>query len=88
MIMFIVVNIVIHIIILQLLIAFECGLLVLWDLKSKCAEFRWQAAEPAKSVAWHHEGKYFVSSHTDGSICTWPTRPIVKPQSVICPHGK
>ncbi|XP_004529410.1 syntaxin-binding protein 5 isoform X2 [Ceratitis capitata] len=72
----------------KLLIAFECGLLVLWDLKSKCAEFRWQAAEPAKSVAWHHEGKYFVSSHTDGSICTWPTRPIVKPQSVICPHAK
>ncbi|XP_049310560.1 syntaxin-binding protein 5 isoform X3 [Bactrocera dorsalis] len=72
----------------KLLIAFECGLLVLWDLKSKCAEFRWQAAEPVKSVAWHYEGKYFVSSHTDGSICTWPTRPVAKPQSVICPHAK
>uniref|UniRef100_A0A0A1XE70 Syntaxin-binding protein 5 n=1 Tax=Zeugodacus cucurbitae TaxID=28588 RepID=A0A0A1XE70_ZEUCU len=72
----------------KLLIAFECGLLVLWDLKSKCAELRWQAAEPVKSVAWHYEGKYFVSSHTDGSICTWPTKLIVKPQSVICPHAK
>ncbi|XP_054731431.1 syntaxin-binding protein 5 isoform X4 [Anastrepha obliqua] len=72
----------------KLLIAFECGLLVLWDLKSKCAEFRWQAAEPVKSVAWHYEGKYFISSHTDGSICTWPTKPIPKPQSVICPHAK
>ncbi|XP_069965671.1 syntaxin-binding protein 5 isoform X5 [Bactrocera oleae] len=72
----------------KLLIAFECGLLVLWDLKSKCAEFRWQATEPVKSVAWHYEGKYFVSSHTDGSICTWPTKPVVKPQSVICPHAK
>ncbi|XP_039961588.1 syntaxin-binding protein 5 isoform X2 [Bactrocera tryoni] len=72
----------------KLLIAFECGLLVLWDLKSKCAEFRWQAAEPVKSVAWHYEGKYFVSSHTDGSICTWPTKPVAKPQSVICPHAK
>ncbi|XP_067638471.1 syntaxin-binding protein 5 isoform X10 [Eurosta solidaginis] len=72
----------------KLLIAFECGLLVLWDLKSKSAELRWQAAEPVKSVAWHYEGKYFVSSHTDGSICTWPTRPILKPQSVISPHAK
>ncbi|XP_017482428.1 PREDICTED: syntaxin-binding protein 5-like isoform X1 [Rhagoletis zephyria] len=72
----------------KLLLAFECGLLVLWDLKSKSAEFRWQAAEPVKSVAWHYEGKYFISSHTDGSICTWPTRPLAKPQSVICPHAK
>lgn len=72
----------------QLLIAFECGLLVLWDLKAKCAEFRWQAAEAVKSLAWHYEGKYFVSSHTDGSICSWPTKPQPKPQSQVCPHGK
>lgn len=71
----------------QLLIAFECGLLVLWDLKAKCAEIRWQAAE-VKSLAWHYEGKYFVSSHTDGSICSWPTKPLPKPQSQVCPHGK
>jgi len=72
----------------QLLIAFECGLLVLWDLKAKCAELRWQAAEAVKSLAWHYEGKYFVSSHTDGSICSWPTKPQAKPQSQVCPHGK
>ncbi|XP_034490085.1 syntaxin-binding protein 5 isoform X3 [Drosophila innubila] len=72
----------------KLLIAFECGLLVLWDLKAKCAEIRWQAAEPVKSLAWHYEGKYFVSSHTDGSICSWPTRPQPKPQSQVCPHAK
>ncbi|XP_023179227.1 syntaxin-binding protein 5 isoform X2 [Drosophila hydei] len=72
----------------KLLIAFECGLLVLWDLKAKCAEFRWQAAEAVKSLAWHYEGKYFVSSHTDGSICSWPTKPQPKPQSQVCPHAK
>ncbi|XP_064539781.1 syntaxin-binding protein 5 isoform X3 [Drosophila montana] len=72
----------------KLLIAFECGLLVLWDLKVKCAEIRWQAAEAVKSLAWHYEGKYFVSSHTDGSICSWPTRPQPKPQSQVCPHAK
>ncbi|XP_043072197.1 LOW QUALITY PROTEIN: syntaxin-binding protein 5 [Drosophila grimshawi] len=72
----------------KLLIAFECGLLVLWDLKVKCAEIRWQAAEAVKSLAWHYEGKYFVSSHTDGSICSWPTKPQPKPQSQVCPHAK
>ncbi|KAH8395996.1 hypothetical protein KR222_001114 [Zaprionus bogoriensis] len=71
----------------KLLIAFECGLLVLWDLKAKSAEIRWQAAE-VKSLAWHYEGKYFVSSHTDGSICSWPTKPQPKPQSQVCPHAK
>ncbi|XP_017851986.1 syntaxin-binding protein 5 isoform X1 [Drosophila busckii] len=72
----------------KLLIAFECGLLVLWDLKAKAAEFRWQAAEAVKSLAWHYEGKYFVSSHTDGSICSWPTKLQPKPQSQVCPHAK
>ncbi|KRG07074.1 syntaxin-binding protein 5 isoform X3 [Drosophila mojavensis] len=72
----------------KLLIAFECGLLVLWDLKAKAAEFRWQAAEAVKSLAWHYEGKYFVSSHTDGSICSWPTKAQPKPQSQVCPHAK
>ncbi|KAL9878914.1 syntaxin-binding protein tomosyn isoform 4-T5 [Glossina fuscipes fuscipes] len=67
---------------------YESGLLVLWDLKGKFAEIRWQAAEPVKSIAWHYEGKYFVSSHTDGTICSWPTRPTPKPQSLVCPHAK
>lgn len=61
---------------------------MLWDLKGKFAEMRWQSAEPVKSVAWHYEGKYFVSSHKDGSICSWPTRPTPKPQSLVFPHGK
>ncbi|XP_037026074.1 syntaxin-binding protein 5 isoform X6 [Bradysia coprophila] len=72
----------------KLLIAYECGQIVLWDLRSKCAEMRWQSGEPLRSVAWHHEGKYFVSSHTDGSLCTWPLRPTPKPQFHSYPHAK
>lgn len=49
---------------------------------------RWQSAEGLRSVAWHHEGKYFVSSHTDGSLCTWPLRPTPKPQFHSYPHGE
>ena len=73
---------------LQLLIAFECGQIVLWDLRAKCAEARWQSAEPLRSVAWHHEGKHFVSSHTDGSLCTWPCRAQPKPTIHSYPHGE
>lgn len=73
---------------MQLLIAFECGQIALWDLRGKVAEMRWQSAEPLRSVSWHHEGKHFVSSHTDGSICTWPLRPTPKPQFQSFPHAK
>ncbi|XP_073834987.1 syntaxin-binding protein tomosyn isoform X7 [Musca autumnalis] len=72
----------------KLLLAYECGLLVLWDLKGKCAEIRWVSSDPVKSIAWHYEGKYFVSSHKDGSICSWPMRPTPKPQSLVYPHAK
>ncbi|XP_055843140.1 syntaxin-binding protein 5 isoform X5 [Episyrphus balteatus] len=72
----------------KLLIAFESGLIVQWDLRNKCAEIRWQSPEPLRSIAWHHEGKHFVSSHTDGSICTWPLRPCPKPQIHSFPHAK
>lgn len=75
----------------QLLIGYECGLIVLWDMRAKCAELRWQFHEPLRSAAWHFEGKHFVTSHTDGSLCTWPLRttgPPGKPQLHVFPHGK
>uniref|UniRef100_A0A182MV73 Lethal giant larvae homologue 2 domain-containing protein n=1 Tax=Anopheles culicifacies TaxID=139723 RepID=A0A182MV73_9DIPT len=52
----------------KLLIGFESGQLVLWDMRGKCAEFRWLSQEPLSSCSWHHEGKHFITSHTDGSL--------------------
>lgn len=49
---------------------------------------RWQSHEPLRSISWHHEGKHFVSSHIDGSLCTWPLRAPAKPQTHIYPHAK
>jgi syntaxin-binding protein 5 len=72
----------------QVLIGFESGLITLWDMKAKCAEIRWQSNEPLRSISWHHEGKHFVSSHIDGSLCTWPLRATAKPQLLIYPHAK
>ncbi|KAJ8672943.1 hypothetical protein QAD02_004204, partial [Eretmocerus hayati] len=71
----------------KLLIGYETGQIVLWDLKLKAADFRWQSDEPLKSISWHHEGKQFMCSHTDGSLTTWMARQL-KPVNVTHPHSK
>ncbi|XP_037550900.1 syntaxin-binding protein 5 isoform X2 [Nematolebias whitei] len=72
----------------KLLIGFECGVVVLWDLKSKKADYRYSYDEAIHSVAWHHEGKQFVCSHSDGTLTTWNVRVPAKPGQIITPHGK
>uniref|UniRef100_A0A3Q2CS68 Syntaxin-binding protein 5-like n=1 Tax=Cyprinodon variegatus TaxID=28743 RepID=A0A3Q2CS68_CYPVA len=72
----------------KLLIGFECGVVVLWDLKSKKADCRYNYDEAIHSVAWHHEGKQFVCSHSDGTLTTWNVRAPAKPAQIITPHGK
>ncbi|KAK3588352.1 hypothetical protein CHS0354_003282 [Potamilus streckersoni] len=73
---------------LQLLVGFESGAIVLWDLKNKTAEYRYCAPEALRSISWHHEGKQFMSSHTDGSLATWNLRMPQKPTSIMTPHAK
>ncbi|XP_041067782.1 syntaxin-binding protein 5a isoform X3 [Carcharodon carcharias] len=72
----------------KLLIGFESGTLVLWDLKSKKGEYRYSYDEAIHSVAWHHEGKQFVCSHSDGSLTIWNVKSPVRPAQIITPHGK
>ncbi|XP_056623215.1 syntaxin-binding protein 5 isoform X2 [Triplophysa dalaica] len=72
----------------KLLIGFECGIVVLWDLKSKKADYRYNYDEAIHSVAWHHEGKQFVCSHSDGTLTTWNVRAPAKAAQIITPHGK
>ncbi|XP_044022097.1 syntaxin-binding protein 5 isoform X10 [Siniperca chuatsi] len=72
----------------KLLIGFECGVVVLWDLKCKKADYRYSYDEAIHSVAWHHEGKQFVCSHSDGTLTTWNVRVPAKPAQIITPHGK
>lgn len=40
------------------------------------------------SVAWHHEGKQFVCSHSDGTLTTWNVRAPAKAAQIITPHGR
>lgn len=40
------------------------------------------------SVSWHHEGKQFMCSHSDGSLTLWNLRNTTKPFQVTFPHGE
>ncbi|XP_076639825.1 syntaxin-binding protein tomosyn isoform X8 [Colletes latitarsis] len=71
----------------KMLIGYESGQIVFWDLKTKNADYRCQSDVPLRSITWHHEGKQFMSSHTDGSLSTWTVRQ-VKPTNVTHPHAK
>ncbi|XP_026830826.1 syntaxin-binding protein 5 isoform X5 [Ooceraea biroi] len=71
----------------KILIGYQTGQIVLWDLKSKTADYRCQTDEQLKSITWHHEGKQFMCSHTNGSLSTWTVRQL-KPTSVTFPHAK
>ncbi|XP_054003628.1 syntaxin-binding protein 5 isoform X7 [Hylaeus anthracinus] len=70
-----------------MLIGYESGQIVFWDLKTKNADYRCQSDVPLRSISWHHEGKQFMCSHTDGSLSTWTVRQ-VKATSVTHPHAK
>ncbi|KAM3856202.1 syntaxin-binding protein 5 isoform 4-T4 [Vipera latastei] len=72
----------------KLLIGFESGTVALWDLKSKKAEYRYTHDEAIHSVNWHHEGKQFICSHSDGTLTIWNVRNPTKPLQTITPHGK
>ncbi|XP_036396940.1 syntaxin-binding protein 5-like isoform X10 [Megalops cyprinoides] len=72
----------------RLLIGFESGTVVQWDLRVKKADFRIYYDEAIHSVSWHHEGKQFMCSHSDGSLTTWNLRNTSKPFQVTFPHGK
>ncbi|XP_053979087.1 syntaxin-binding protein 5 isoform X8 [Hylaeus volcanicus] len=70
-----------------MLIGYESGQIVFWDLKTKNADYRCHSDVPLRSISWHHEGKQFMCSHTDGSLSTWTVRQ-VKATSVTHPHAK
>ncbi|XP_019945184.1 syntaxin-binding protein 5-like isoform X7 [Paralichthys olivaceus] len=72
----------------KLLIGFESGTVVQWDLRCKKADFRIYYDEAIHSVSWHHEGKQFMCSHSDGSLTMWNLRNTTKPFQVTFPHGK
>ncbi|XP_075449011.1 syntaxin-binding protein 5-like isoform X2 [Ascaphus truei] len=72
----------------KLLIGYESGTVVLWDLRLKRAELRFYYDEAIHSVGWHHEGRQFTCSHSDGSLTVWNVKSPGRPFQVSVPHGK
>ncbi|KAK3543519.1 hypothetical protein QTP70_023224, partial [Hemibagrus guttatus] len=48
----------------------------------------WKQEEAIHSVSWHHEGRQFMCSHSDGSLTMWNLRNTAKPFQLTFPHGK
>ncbi|XP_076824726.1 syntaxin-binding protein 5-like isoform X1 [Clavelina lepadiformis] len=72
----------------KVLIAFELGIAVLWDLKSRSPEHRYYCKSNIHDVVWHFEGKQFMCSHKDGSLTLWNVRNSSKPVQIQFPHAK
>uniref|UniRef100_A0A8D2ITZ6 Syntaxin binding protein 5 like n=1 Tax=Varanus komodoensis TaxID=61221 RepID=A0A8D2ITZ6_VARKO len=72
----------------KLLIGYENGTVVFWDLRSKRADLRVYYDEAVHSIGWHNEGKHFMCSHSDGSLTLWNLKSPSRPFQIIIPHGK
>ncbi|XP_060801516.1 syntaxin-binding protein 5 isoform X3 [Amyelois transitella] len=75
----------------KLLIAFETGLVVVWDLRARAAEWRGALGSGApgdgiRAAAWQQDGK-LMTAHVDGALATWTTR-APRPTSLSYPHAK
>ncbi|XP_045769517.1 syntaxin-binding protein 5 isoform X6 [Maniola jurtina] len=75
----------------KLVIAFETGLVVVWDLRARAAEWRGSlgtggVGEAVRAAAWQHDGK-LMTAHVDGALATWSMRS-PRPMSLSYPHAK
>uniref|UniRef100_A0A3Q3JYS0 LLGL scribble cell polarity complex component 2 n=1 Tax=Monopterus albus TaxID=43700 RepID=A0A3Q3JYS0_MONAL len=55
----------------QVVIGYGRGLMVIWDLRKRCAIQHIPATQQLESVWWTEEESYILSSHSDGSYCRW-----------------
>jgi len=74
----------------KLLLNFESGVCVLWDLRSKKPHLTYKLEEASQYVTcatWHTEGRQFMTGHWDGGICTWSHKNSKKPDERQVPHS-
>ncbi|XP_063676255.1 syntaxin-binding protein 5-like [Bolinopsis microptera] len=73
----------------KLLIGYENGRLVIWDLKSKEVIKSYCSDRPLSCVYWMSDVKQFISGHIEGSLAIWnfnTTRVEEKPVKSFKPH--
>lgn len=74
---------------LQFLIGYNRGLIVLWDMRERNADQTYNATQQLESVCWHRDGTQFMSAHSDGSYITWSASDATKPkEQATTPYGK
>ncbi|EYB80807.1 hypothetical protein Y032_0399g739 [Ancylostoma ceylanicum] len=71
----------------KLLIAYDKGVLVQWNLVSKEVD-RFPLDPPIKCFSWHYEGKLVMTGNVDGSICIYHMKRTGEPQQKTSPHGQ
>lgn len=73
----------------KLMIGFDSGLIVLWNVRARKGEMRFYGtSETMSSISWFHDGKQFMSSHNNGSLIVWNCKPNTKPVTILHPHSK
>ncbi|VDM49782.1 unnamed protein product [Toxocara canis] len=70
----------------KILILFDKGIVVLWNLSTKEVE-RFSCECPARSIAWHHDGRQFMCGNADGSLVIWNARKTSECVQKLMPHG-
>jgi syntaxin-binding protein 5 len=72
----------------KILIGFDSGLIVLWNLKIKRAESHYYGtSEMMSSASWFYDGKQFMTSHNNGSLIVWNAKSgDTKAVQVLHPH--
>lgn len=73
----------------QLLLAFNDGLVVLWNLLTRQVIHRHQVGTQKllTSLCWISSGKEFATSYYDGAIGVWNLKSDRGPENLFYPHG-
>ncbi|UYV62473.1 LLGL1 [Cordylochernes scorpioides] len=72
----------------KILIGYDRGLKVLWDIKELNAEHTYVGTQQLESLCWHRSGTQFMSAHNDGSYIVWNTDDPSKPDGAPnAPYG-
>jgi syntaxin-binding protein 5 len=74
----------------KLLIGYQQGQLVLWDLKLRQAVFRLKHASPFSCASWLSDGSKFVCGHLNGLLTVWSSKnpPSLLETLASSHHGK
>ncbi|GAB1609901.1 lethal(2) giant larvae protein homolog 2-like isoform X3 [Argonauta hians] len=72
----------------KFLIGFNRGYIVVWDNKINNAERSYNACQQVESLAWHRNGRDFITTQADGSYLKWSTEESSSPkENSITPYG-